>query len=121
MSYTTGRFAVRTVKKGAVTIGGKTFRPAEWYQERDGCLRHDERPAYNDLPYRGELDGMRLAFGRYQGYEGEALGFVSLWGSSARFFGVEDDWPGPNCVDDVLRWDWWYTEDEWQAHQEKTA
>lgn len=123
MGYTTNRFAIRTVKDGAITIGGKTFRPREWYQERDGCLRQDARPTYNDLPYRGELDGKRLAFGRFPSYEaeGEFTEYVWLWGSATRFFEHEEDWPGPNCIDGVFRWDWWYTEAEWQSYKALAA
>jgi len=120
MSYTTNRFAIRTVKEGTITIGGKVFRPREWYQERDGCLRKGDQPKYHDLPYQGELDGMRLAFGRYKSYEteGEYEQFVSLWGTEDYFFRTDGNgWPGPNCIGNVFHWDWWYTEDEWQAHK----
>ncbi len=114
MSYTTDRFAIRTVKGGAVIIGGKVFRPREWYQERDGCLRRSANRLYNDVPYRGELDGMRLVFGRYRDHSEDGFAeFVQLWGS-VRNFTHHDDWPGPNCIDGVFQWDSWCTEEKWQ-------
>jgi hypothetical protein len=104
-------FAIRTVKQGTVKISGQIMRPREYYMERDGwpCT----------MPYRGQLDGMRLAFGRYwigQEYEH----FASLWGSEEMYHSPHKDvgWPGPNCIGGVFYWDWWYTEDKWQKTQE---
>lgn len=90
------RFALRTIRNGAVTIYGRVYKP-----ERDAT----------------RFDGMRAAFGLYygppclQGYDEDGLqtGFVSLWGSEKAYKSddPEVDWPGPFCEDGVFKWEWW--------------
>lgn len=89
MSYTTKRFAIRTIRDGRVVICGKTYRANNEY-----------------LKYDGRLDGMRYAFGRY----GDECKFVSLWGTEANY--LESDpskWtPGPEEVVGHLPWMVWH-------------
>lgn len=104
MSLTTDHWAERTVKDGAVVICGKVFRPTEYYQVRDGL------PC--NYPYDGRLEGMRLLFGRYIGYEGNVPcheNFVYMWGDRNADNGnvsIQED----GC----LPWLFWITEDQWQ-------
>ena len=82
-----GLFVERTIKHGAVRIGGLIFRPSE---------RH--------LAYDGRLDDMRYMFGRYPTQD-EWRPFVCLWGlreSTAL--------EGPHVVNGTLPWYWWHTE-----------
>jgi len=122
MSYTTANFALRTVTDGRVKICHRIYRPVEFYRERDNMLRPD------DLAYRGQLDGMRLAFGRYWGHDvyhhfaEDYAHFVSLWGTARRYgaaYGDDVDWPGPNCINGTFQWVWWYTEEEWRVRAER--
>ncbi len=83
------RFAIRTVKNGAVKINGRTYLP--------------KRPAYD-----GSLDGHRFAFGLYRGRPDIA----SLWGTEAAYRAEGDEYEriwatGPHCVDGVFLWEWW--------------
>lgn len=81
------RFVLRTIHDGHVRINGKTYAPNDQH-----------------LAYDGRLDGMRFAFGLYDGFP-----FVSLWGTE-RTYNSDDpdaDWPGPQCVDGGFPWLWW--------------
>lgn len=82
----------RTVRNGAVRIGGLTYRPSEQHR-----------------PYDGRLDGLRYAFGVYQGQPG----FVSLH-SVAGSTNSDDDnavMEGPHCVDGYYPWLWWHAQE----------
>jgi hypothetical protein len=98
------RFALRTIRNGAVTIRGVVFRPDEHH-----------------LAYDGRLDNQRFAFGLYWGPEnfnnygadGWNRVVVCLWGSEAAYRATSDEehaalWPGPNCIDGVFAWEWWH-------------
>lgn len=102
------RFALRTIRNGAVRINGVVFRP-------DGCHR----------AYDGRLDGQRWLFGLYWGppnyqkydSDGWCHAFVSLWGTEAAAQAVTEAemsaaWPGPNCIDGEFAWEWWMAEGE---------
>ncbi len=97
MSYTTKRFAIRTVINGSVTIGGKVFTPDKQW-----------------LEYDGRLDGMRLGFGRYDDCKGGFENFVSLWGTERAFHSNDPDidQPGPAFINRKGSWFWWSTEEE---------
>ncbi len=78
----------RTIRNGAVRIGGRIYRPSEQH-----------------MPYDGRLDGLRYAFGVYPYREG----VVSLH-SVAGSVNSEDDnvvLEGPHCVDGYYPWLWW--------------
>lgn len=94
------RFALRTIRDGAVRIRGVVFRP--------------------DEAYDGRFDGQRWLFGlywgppnhSYYGPDGFCRDFVSLWGTEAMAKAKSDAeyealWPGPNCIDGTFRWEWW--------------
>lgn len=87
---------IRTVRDGAVLIGGVRYRPEGQYRR-----------------YDGRLDGLRFLFGRYPapwkpaGYEP----FVSLCVGEAEFRAADPGaGPGPEVVDGVLPWSFWYAE-----------
>lgn len=85
---TATNWAFRTVRNGQVTIGGVKYRPRE-----------------DNVRYDGRLDGIVMAFARYEGEP-----FVSLWGSKARFDCLDDFDPAatrPEVVDGYLPWLWW--------------
>lgn len=87
------RFAIRTVKNGAVRIGGKVFRVNEHHKK-----------------YDGRLDGLRFVFGIYQDYKDNEpfwCNFVSLWGTEQAYKSPEEYKPGPECIDDSYPWEWW--------------
>ena len=97
------RFALRTIKDGAVKIRGLVFRPEQ---------RH--------RAYDGRLDGKRYLFGLYwgppnydrYGPDGWLRAFVSLWGSEEAARAQTDEemaamWPGPECVDGAFVWEVW--------------
>lgn len=117
MGYTSKRFAVRTINNGMVVVNGKTFRPREYYYQRD----------HYDLgymePYSDQLEGKRCAFSRYI-TGGEYEGFLNLWGSEEYYFADMETREAihhnePNLIDGHYLWDWWYTEDEWERRKEK--
>ncbi len=70
MSYTTTRFAIRTVRDGAVKICGVRYH-VDTQQGK----------------YCGELNGKRYAFGRYWQVD-KYLPLVFLWGSEREFLRV---------------------------------
>jgi hypothetical protein len=89
------RWVIRAVKDGAVSIGGRTFRPSDQH-----------------MKYDGRLDGQRMAFARYwTGYKCEP--FVALWGTEAAFRSSDPhaSESGPECIDGILPWYWWYEEE----------
>lgn len=78
----------RTVRNGAVKIGGRTYRPVEHH-----------------MPYDGRLDGVRFAFGVYP-YMPRSVSLHSVAGSIPS----EDDnavMEGPHCIDGAYPWMWW--------------
>lgn len=94
------RFALRTVKDGAVVIDGTTFKPSEAHKD-----------------YDGRLDGLRMAFGRYWTPYGQPEPFVCL-GTEAAYKGINHPgWPDchseckaePHCIDGYYVWQWWGT------------
>lgn len=85
----TERFAIRTIRRGKVKIGGVTYEPSSQFQV-----------------YDGRLDGMRYAFGRYWDADGPRP-FVHLWGSEAFYHNPDEKWPGPECIEGRLPWEWW--------------
>ncbi len=123
MSYTSKRFAVRTIKDGRVTIGGVTFAPKQEHarglftQQGEAWVLNGFVSKSVPVPYTGQLDGQRWAFGRYDKPGGEGFEpYVSLWGSAKAFAfqgdvdtasDDEHDWPGANCIDGVFHWEWW--------------
>jgi hypothetical protein len=86
------RFAIRTVRDGRVKVDGKVYRVNENHQK-----------------YRGELDGLRYAFGRYA----DPFHFVCLWGTEAAYRDHEiDPLKGPHIQDDgTIPWLFWDEED----------
>lgn len=107
------QFAIRTVRDGAVTIDGKVYRP----RGQDVC-------SY-EMPYAGQLDGQRFAFGLYwYGDEGEIAEYISLWGTEEVYRSRLDPdseeygalyYAQPNHMEDgVIAWSWWITEKEHQ-------
>lgn len=90
------RYVVRTVKNGAVRIGGKVFRPRDWHME-----------------YDGRLEGERLAFGRYEEYsEGGPV-----WAEFVSLLSTEDG-REPPIINGAYYWMFWYTDAEWQKRVE---
>lgn len=85
------RFAIRTVKGGAVRIGGRDYRP------------HCEPGE----AYDGRFEGHRLAFGLYP--RQPDFHSVSLWGTERDYY--DNDMPDfgkpPVCVDHVFEFEWW--------------
>lgn len=92
---TSKRWIARRVRRGAVVIGGRVFRPA-----RDG------------VPYAGHLDGHRCLFRRGVGLDEKSTTIVTLWGvwdsDEREYF---DD-RGPHCVDGRFPFVVWYTTGE---------
>lgn len=97
------RFAIRTIRDGRIRLYGRDWAPKD---PRDGSR-----------PYKGELDGRRMAFGRYNKHteEGGYEDFVFLWGTEHAYFCDARDeecdnpecWPGPHCIDGTFHWLWW--------------
>ena len=124
-SYTSKNFAVRKVRDGRVKVCGNWYAPRTGEVPLDVTLKRVRKLKadkanmnLNDYHpvYEGQLDGMRLAFGRYWIGEQEQH-YLSLWGSEKAFncddtdvSDEADDWPGPNCFEGVFFWDWWERE-----------
>ena len=88
-------FAIRTVTRGTVRVGGRVFQVNEQH-----------------LKYDGRLDGQRFAFSRYlQG--GEYLPFLALWGTEQQWKELSDN-DGPQVVEGMLPWVWWRLRKETQ-------
>ena len=87
-------FAIRTVVKGTVKIGGRVYQVDE---------RH--------LKYDGRLDGQRFAFLRLfqekengQGIEYQP--FIALWSTEQNFSDLWNTGEGPERIMDGI-WVWW--------------
>lgn len=95
---------LRTIRNGKVKINGVWFTPT---------VREHE----TSIPYTGQLDGQRWAFGLYYGpknYEtfdenGWNRRVVFMWGSKEAYHDLDNDWPGDNCINGYFQWDWWDT------------
>ena len=77
---------VRVVRHGRVKVGGK------WYA---ASQRHQA--------YKGELDGLRYAFGTYP----PDVHAVSLWGPAVALTDISLIDQGPHVQAGALPWDWW--------------
>lgn len=94
-------WAVRTVKAGAVKVGGQHYYPDPLF-----------------MIYDGRLDGQRFIFGRYRDGDGY-LPLLYLWGTEEASRSIQDDakslafWnTGPHIVEGASPWCWWRTEAE---------
>jgi hypothetical protein len=93
MSKRMQKWVTRTIKNGAVKIGGVTFRPFSLEGE---------------MPYDGRWEGRQARFARYWTEDWYQL-HVWLQG-----FADEDPevWPGDTCVDGVFLWSDWMADKE---------
>ena len=81
-------FVFHKIRNGRVKIGGRWFYVNDRFRQ-----------------YKGELDGLRYAFGVYRGES-----FVSLWGSEAEYRDTSNvgNHTRPEVVDGgLMPWVWW--------------
>jgi hypothetical protein len=92
-------FKIRTIRNGKVKINNKFYAP-------------DEEHGEHAIPYIGQLDGMRYAFGLYTYPGRDGKDFVSLWGTE-EMYRADDERHSklhghtPDCIDGIFHWIWW--------------
>lgn len=98
------RWEERLIRKG-----GRVKFAGHWYRVAP-TQRHALASYASDPPYDGRLDGKRAVFYSY-GPSAPAL-LDSIFLHSFPNPEAEDgiEWPGPNCVDGVFRWEHWRQE-----------
>ncbi len=101
-----GRWGERTVKNGRIQWLGQSYEPddlgASHTVKEASILPLGERARVH-VKYDDRLEGQRLLFFTY----GHASQFSSFIASHVFLWGKRDEWPGPNCVDGVFRWEAW--------------